>query len=388
MADDASSDSERASSSEYAPDAVNGGEASQRDTGKRDAAADRSDRSSGDAPGERGDEAGDRAKASDRAGGTPEKETAPTDAETDAAPDSSRQSIVGVIGGTFSQFSDDNCSTMAAAMAYYTVFSLPPLLILIIYVAGLFLSPQAAQQTIQQQAGGLVGPEGAKQIGTMIQNAGNLGQKGLVGLVAGIAGLLFGATGAFAQLQTALNRAWNIEPSPEGGGVVLLIFKRILSLGMVLMIALLLLVSLVLSAALAALSGWLAQFMPWGLSSVTLYVLDTLVSMAVITLLFAAIFKVLPDAKVAWRDVWLGGFVTALLFVAGKFAIGFYLGKSNPGEAFGAAGSLALILVWIYYSAMIVFLGAEFTQSWAQNKGKGLAPGSDAVRRSDDAVSS
>jgi membrane protein len=294
-----------------------------------------------------------------------------------------RKSPFGIVKETFSAFSGDDCSTMAAAVAYYTVFSLPPLLIVVIFVAGLFLDPAKVQQVIQQQVGGLVGPEGAEQIGTMIQNAGNLGQKGLVGLVAGIAGLLFGATGAFAQLQTALNRAWNIEPAPEGGGIVLIIFKRILSLGMVLGIAFLLLVSLVLSAALSALSGVLAQFMPGGVSAVALYVLDVTVSLAVIALLFAAVFKVLPDAKIAWRDVWMGGFVTALLFVAGKFAIGFYLGRSNPGQAFGAAGSLALILVWVYYSAMIVFLGAEFTQSWAKNKGKGIEPGSDAVRMSD-----
>jgi membrane protein len=297
-----------------------------------------------------------------------------------------RKGVFGVIGETFSEFSDDNCTTMAAAVAYYTVFSLPPLLIVIITVAGIFLSPQEVQQSIQQQAGGLVGPEAAEQIGTMIDNAGNLGEKGFFGLIIGVAGLLFGATGAFAQLQTALNRAWEIKPDPEGSGILFTILKRILSLGMVLGIAFLLLVSLVLSAALSAMSGWLAQFMPGGVSSVALFVLDAAVSLAVITLLFAAIYKVLPDAKIDWKDVWLGGFVTAVLFVAGKFAIGFYLGKSNPGEAFGAAGSLALILVWVYYSAIIIFLGAEFTQSWAKHKGGGIEPDGDAVRMRDDAV--
>ena len=292
----------------------------------------------------------------------------------------------GVIKETFAEFSDDNCTTMAAALAYYTVFSLPPLLIIIIAVAGIVLSPQEVEQAIQQQAGSLVGQGGAEQIQTMVENAGNLGQKGIIGIVLGVAGLLFGATGAFAQLQTALNRAWEIMPDPEGGGIIRTVLKRVLSLGMVLGIAFLLLVSLVLSAMLSALSGWLAQFLPGGISSAALFVLDAAVSLAVITLLFAAIFKVLPDAKVAWKDVWLGGFVTALLFVVGKFAIGFYLGQSNPGEAFGAAGSLALILVWIYYSSMIVFLGAEFTQSWATNKGEGIEPDEDAVRMDSEAA--
>jgi membrane protein len=366
MADD-TPDSKR-SASDYAPP-------SNSDSGSAD--RDRKDPEDGDAGGRshtRGGSAkpGEEASSEER----PPKESP----ETKRA---DRKSPFGIVKETFSAFSGDDCSTMAAAVAYYTVFSLPPLLIVVIFVAGLFLDSAKVQQVIQQQVGGLVGPEGAEQIGTMIQNAGNLGQKGLVGLVAGIAGLLFGATGAFAQLQTALNRAWNIEPAPEGGGIVLIIFKRILSLGMVLGIAFLLLVSLVLSAALSALSGVLAQFMPGGVSAVALYVLDVAVSLAVIALLFAAVFKVLPDAKIAWRDVWMGGFVTALLFVAGKFAIGFYLGRSNPGQAFGAAGSLALILLWVYYSAMIVFLGAEFTQSWAKNKGKRIEPGSDAVRMSD-----
>ena len=299
----------------------------------------------------------------------------------------SKKGIFAVIKEAFAEFSDDECTTMAAALSYYTVFSLPPLLIVIITVTGIFLSPQAVEQTIQQQAGGLIGPEGARQIQTMIENAGNLGEKGTLGLLMGIAGLLFGATGAFAQLQTALNRAWEIEADPESG-IVGMIVKRVLSLGMVLGIAFLLLVSLVLSAALSALSGWLAQFLPGGVSSVALFVLDAVVSLAIITFLFAAIFKVLPDAKVAWKDVWLGGFVTALLFVAGKFAIGFYLGKSNPGAAFGAAGSLALILIWVYYSALIVFLGAEFTQAWAKNRGGGIAPDSSAVRIDDGSAAS
>lgn len=296
-----------------------------------------------------------------------------------------KEKRAGLLWKTISEFSGDNCTTMAAALAYYTVFSLPPLLVIVIYVAGQVLDPAQVEQAIQQQAGGLVGQDGAEQIQTMIQSAGSLGDRGAVGLVLGVAGLLFGATGAFAQLQMALNRAWEITADPESG-ILRTVVKRVLSLGMVLGIAFLLLVSLALSAALSAVSGWAAQLLPGGVSSVALFVSDALVSLMIITFLFAAIFKVLPDAKIAWRDVWMGAFVTALLFVAGKFAIGFYLGQSNPGEAFGAAGSLALILVWVYYSAMIVFLGAEFTQAWAVRRGAAIEPDKSAVRLSDGPV--
>jgi membrane protein len=283
---------------------------------------------------------------------------------------------------TLKEFSDDNCMSMAAALAYYTVFSLPPLLLLIITLAGLFVDPSHVQQAIQQQVGGLVGSSGAQQIQTMVENVSQRVQGGenALTLVLAIGGLLFGATGAFAQLQQTLNRAWQIAPDPDESGVMNFLGKRLLSLGMILGIAFLLLVSLVLSAAISALSGYLTQWLPAGIGEPLLFVVNASVSLLIITLLFAAIFKVLPDARIAWNDVWVGAFGTALLFVVGKLLIGFYLGRSNPGEVFGAAGSLALILVWIYYSALIVFLGAEFTQVWARTKGTGITPDEGAVR--------
>ena len=287
---------------------------------------------------------------------------------------------VGVLKKTFQDFSEDRCTSMAAALAYYTVFSLPPLLVIVITVAGLVLDPARVQEAVQQQAGSLVGPQAAEQIGTMIENAGNLGSKGTVGIVLGVAALLFGATSAFAQLQEALNRAWEVKPDPEGGGVARMILKRVLSLGMVVSIAFLLLVSLAVSAVISSLGSYLSGLVPGGLSEVAFLVINAAVSLVIITFLFAAIFKVLPDAKVTWRDVGVGAFATALLFVVGKFALGFYLGRSDPGEAFGAAGALALILVWIYYSAMILLVGAEFTQAWAQHYGSGVQPDEDAVR--------
>ncbi len=282
---------------------------------------------------------------------------------------------------TFKEFSDDDSPRMAAALAYYTIFSLPPLLLLLILIAGAALDPESVRGWITGEVGGLIGQEAAEQMQTMVENAQAKVQGGFsVGLIASIAGLLFGATGAFTQLQQALNKAWEVEPDPEKGGLKQFAVKRIFSLGMILVIAFLLLVSLVLSSVIAALSSSLSGWLPAGLSTVGLWVINTSVSLLVVTVLFALIFVILPDADVAWRDVWIGAFATAVLFVAGKFLIGLYIGQSDPGEAFGAAAALALILVWVYYSAMILFLGAEFTQIWAEKYGQGIRPDEDAVR--------
>ena len=178
----------------------------------------------------------------------------------------------------------------------------------------------------------------------------------------GVAALLVGATGAFLQLQASLNKAWEVKPDPKQGGIKQFIRKRLFSFGMILVIAFLLLVSLVVSALISALGHMLQSLLPGGVSEVLLYLVDLVVSLAVITSVFATMFKVLPDAEIAWKDVWPGAVVTAVLFVLGKFLIGFYLGRSNPGEAFGAAGALALILAWIYYSSLILLFGAEFTE--------------------------
>jgi membrane protein len=192
--------------------------------------------------------------------------------------------------------------------------------------------------------------------------------------------LILGASGAFGQLQAALNRAWEVAPDPQQGGLKAFLLKRVFSFGMILSVAFLLLVSLVVSASLSAFGDALGGMLPDGVSATLLQVLNQVVSVAAVTVLFAAIFKVLPDARVALRDIWVGAAVTAVLFVVGKFLIGFYLGRSNPGEAFGAAGSLALMLVWIYYSSMILLFGAEFTQAWAEARGGGIAPERGAVR--------
>ncbi|HEX2202867.1 MAG TPA: YihY/virulence factor BrkB family protein [Longimicrobium sp.] len=293
----------------------------------------------------------------------------------------SPKELFSLLKTSLKDFSDDECPRLAAALSYYTVFSLPPLLILILTLVGAFMDPADVQGALAQQIEGLMGPTGAEEVQTMIARTERPG-RGLAAVL-GVGALIFGATGAFIQLQAALNRAWEVEPDPKRGGWKNFVFKRLLSLGMVLSIAFLLLVSLAVSAALSAFSGALGRMLP-GSPGPVFQTLSFVVSFAVITLLFACMFKVLPDARIAWRDVWVGAFVTALLFTLGKFALGMYLGRSNPGEAYGAAGSLALILVWIYYSAMILLFGAEFTQTWAMEKGGGIEPEEGARRMADE----
>jgi membrane protein len=293
-----------------------------------------------------------------------------------------RTGIFQVVKQAFKDFSDDDCTTMAAALSYYTVFALPPLLLLIVMIVGAVMDPQQVREVLQGQLGNLLGEAGGEGIRTIMEKAQETRQPDAgrpVAAVLGVATLILGATGVFAQLQAALNRAWEVKPDPEQGGIKNFLVKRVFSFGMVLGIAFLLLVSLALTAAISAVGDVFARMVP-GLGEPLLYVLNFAVTFAVITLLFAAMFKIVPDAKVAWRDVWVGAVVTALLFMIGKFAIGFYLGRSNPGEVFGAAGSLAVLLVWIYYASMIVFFGAEFTQSWAEQRGEGVVPEEGAVR--------
>jgi membrane protein len=277
---------------------------------------------------------------------------------------------------TFKDFSDDEATWKAAALAYYTVFALPPLLLLLLQAAGAVWDPDQVRRTLTGEFESMMGRDVAGQIQTMIQSAELKASGSGMRVVLSVAGLLFGATGAFVALQSALNRAWEVKPDPKQGGLRRFITKRLLSLGMVLGIAFLLLVSLALTSALSAAGGALFGGMPKWLG----HALNFVLSFGVITLLFAGMFKVLPDAKIAWGDVWVGAVTTAILFVAGKFLIGFYIGRSDPGSAFGAAGALAVLLVWIYYAAVIVLLGAEFTQAWVRHKGRMIEPEKGAVR--------
>jgi membrane protein len=293
---------------------------------------------------------------------------------------SSNTGVVSILKRTVTEFVNDECPRMAAALSYYTVFSLPSLIILILLIAGAVWDPQDIRGALATQIDSLMGPATAEQLRGLIDQAEQPGAGRGLAAVLGIAAVLFGATGAFVELQAALNRAWNVEPNPDAGGVKNFVVKRLFSFGMVLTIAFLLLVSLVLSAVLTAFGGAIGTLLPGNVSEALLLALQFGISFVVIALLFATMFKVLPDAQIAWRDVWIGAISTTLLFLLGKFLIGLYLGQSNPGEAYGAAGSLAILLVWIYYSAMILFLGAEFTQIWADERGSGVKPEEGAVR--------
>jgi membrane protein len=294
--------------------------------------------------------------------------------------DTDRPGLVGMVKQSVKDFLDDDCMDAAAALSYYTIFSLPAVLVLLLLLLSAVMNGSDVRGGLEGQLQSLMGPSAGEQVRTIIQQAQQKPHHGFLPTVLGIAGLLFGATGALGQLQKTLNRAWNVEPDPNQGGVKNFLTKRLFSFGMILMIAFFLLISLVLSTALTGLGGRLGGFLPSGVSSVLLEVVNSLISLGVITLLFAAMFKVMPDAKMDWRGVWVGALATAILFVVGKFVIGLYLGKSNPGQAYGAAGSLAVLLLWIYYSSLILLFGAEFTETWAERRGQGIEPEPGAVR--------
>lgn len=271
-------------------------------------------------------------------------------------------------------WSHDRAPRLGAALAYYTVFSLVPFLVVVIALIGLVLGQEAAQSAILSHIATLVGNQSAAAIKDMIQRA-DQPSTGLVATGLAVVTLLFGASGVFGQLQDALNTVWGVEPK-EGRGVWGFIKDRFLSFVAVLGTGFLLLVSLILSSALAAFGKWFSGLLP--LPEALLHLFNFVLSFVVVTGLFALIFKVLPDAKVAWRDVWVGALLTAALFTIGKYALGLYLGKSNVASAYGAAGSLVLILLWVYYSAQILLYGAEFTQVYANRLGERIVPAPDA----------
>jgi membrane protein len=275
--------------------------------------------------------------------------------------------FLALLKSTFSEWNKDNVPRMSAALAYYTIFSLAPLLIIAIAVAGLFFGMRAAQGEITGQIEGLIGRDGAKTVETLIQSAYRPAHSAIASMI-GVVALLLGASGVFCELQDALNTIWRARRESKGA-VWRICQTRLLSFGMVLGIGFLLLVSLVLSAALAALAKYIAGFLR--IPEFLLHAGDLLFSLFFITVLFAMIFKLLPRAKIAWSDVWLGASLTSLLFTFGKFAIGFYIGKSVSASAYGAAGSLVVVVAWIYYSALLLYFGAEFTRVYANIVGSG-----------------
>jgi membrane protein len=247
---------------------------------------------------------------------------------------------------------------MGAAISYYTVFSIAPLLLIVIAVAGLVLGREAASGQIFAQLQGLLGKDGAAAIQGMVESA-SLSDKSFLATAIGVVTLIIGATTVFSELQSALDRIWESPAAEKKEGIWNLLRSRLLSFGMILAIGFLLLVSLVVSAALSALGSWWApMFGGW---EILLQLVNFIVSLVVVTALFAMVYKFLPRAKIGWHDVWIGATATALLFTLGKSLIGLYIGKSSVASGFGAAGSLVVVLVWVYYSAQIFLLGAEFT---------------------------
>lgn len=281
-----------------------------------------------------------------------------------------------VVKETAKDWSDDDASTLAAALAYYALLSLAPLLVISIGVAGWFLGPEAARGRVAGELGGIVGGEAANGIQAVVASAEGP-KRGVIGALVGVVTLFVGASGVFGQLQTSLNAIWEVEPKPERG-LLGQLKDRFFSFTMVLGVAFLLLVSLVLSSLLSTLGTTLADTLPGG--AVLWQIINFALSFAVITLLFAAIFKVIPDAKIQWRDVWPGAAVTALLFAIGKQLLGIYLGKAAVGSSYGAAGSIVALVVWVYYAAQILFVGAEFTQVQARRRGAGIQPAANAQR--------
>jgi membrane protein len=271
-----------------------------------------------------------------------------------------------MIKATVKAWVDDYAPSMGAALSYYTLFSLAPLLIIVIAVAGMVFGQEAAQGEIVAQLRGIMGEQGAVAVEGMLKAA-REPAKSVVATIVGIAILLLGATAIFGELQSALDRIWRVPAPKNESGIWHLLRTRLLSFGLVLGLGFLLVVSLVVSAALAALGKWWGGwFKDW---DVFLEFLNFAVSFGIFTLLFAMIYKIMPRAKISWRDVWTGAAVTALLFTIGKVLIGLYLGKSSLASGFGAAGSLVVLIAWVYYSAQIFLFGAEYTWVYANRHG-------------------
>ncbi|PSF39477.1 ribonuclease BN [Aphanothece hegewaldii CCALA 016] len=289
------------------------------------------------------------------------------------------KTLFSLLKETFQEWQDDNASLLASSLAYYTIFSLAPLVILVIAIVGAIFGEEAAKGEIVSQIRGLVGVEGAKVIESAIANSAQPNTSRWASFISVVV-LFFGASGVFGQLQDALNTIWNVKVKP-GLNITNLIKKRILSFTAVIGIGFLLLVSLVINAAIAALNHYLSGFLPGG--DFIWQFLNFALSFAVVTFLFALMYKFLPDVHITWRDVTVGAIITAFLFTIGKSLLGAYLGSGSFGTTYGAAGSLVVILLWVYYSAQILFFGAEFTQIYAKKYGSQIVPNDFAVHMGD-----
>ena len=281
-----------------------------------------------------------------------------------------------VLKSSITGFIEHKITRMSGALAYYTVFSMAPLLVLIISLCAMFLSREAVEGQIYTQLVGFMGSDTAKQLQEIIQNAA-IGGKDKIALVISIIMLLIGATTVFAEIQDSINDIWGLKPKPKRGWLKL-IKNRFLSFSVIISLVFILLVSLVITTLLDGLNNRLLNIFP-DVTVIVFYILNQLFTLIVVSIIFAVIFKVLPDAKIKWKDVLSGSVVTALLFMAGKFGISFYINKSDVGSTYGTAGSLVVLLLWTYYSSIILYFGAEFTKAYAVKYGSEIYPTQYAV---------
>lgn len=281
-----------------------------------------------------------------------------------------------VVKDTFNGYSNDRITKLSGALAYYTVFSMGPLLVVVISLCGIFLSQDAMEGKIYGVLAGFVGSDTAVQLQQIIRNAA-VSNKSTLAAVIGFVTLLIGATSVFAEIQDSINIIWGLKPKPKRGWLKYL-QNRFLSFSVIVSLGFLLLVSLTLSALIEAVNNKLRASFP-EVAIVVFYIINLLLTISISTLIFATIFKVLPDAKIKWRDVFVGAIITAVLFLIGKFAISVYISQTKVGSTYGAAGSLVVLLVWVYYSSIILYLGAEFTKAYALRFGSAIHPNDYAV---------
>ncbi|MBC8005752.1 MAG: YihY/virulence factor BrkB family protein [Verrucomicrobia bacterium] len=265
-----------------------------------------------------------------------------------------------------------------AIIAYYAIFSLPGLLVVVITLAGYFFGAEAVSGQLNNQISDAIGTDSAEMVETMVKSS-MMSDDSIWATILGIGTIIFGATGVFAQFQKSINNIWEVEASTTKSGIWLFIKSRIFSFGLIVTLAFLLLISLVLSSMLSAFSGWIANSFSESLV-VVFVVFDAVLSLGIVTVLFAMMFRILPDAKIKWKSVWIGAFITAILFAIGKWALGLYFGTANPASGYGAAGTIILILLWASYSSMIVFFGAEFTKVYSDNRYGKADPADHAYR--------
>jgi membrane protein len=283
-----------------------------------------------------------------------------------------------IIRNTAKEFVSDRTTTLGAALAYYAIFSIGPLLAIIVGLAGLLLSDAGVQQHVTQQFQGVVGPKSADVLKSMMASQHKGGS--LLSLTLGIVLLLFAASGVFGQLKTSLNLIWQVKPKP-GAGVAALVLSRVGAVIVILFIGALLLMSMLLTTFISAFYSLISRVIP--LPHVVLQLLNIGITLLILTLLFTIVFKVLPDVKLRWADVWVGGFWTAILFLVGEFALSMYLSRKGTSSAYGAAGSVVLILMWIYYSTLILLTGAEFTRVYTTRAGARIEPRKNAIPMAD-----